>query len=77
MSPGVVFRDYAVLGDDVLIADRNVAKVYESALAKLGFSFSYQKSLISGTGSAEFAKRFRVRGLSVNLSPILSPSKVC
>ena len=33
-------------------------------------TISYQKSLISTTGAAEFAKRFRVRGLSVDLSPI-------
>ncbi|KAI5481959.1 hypothetical protein BDE02_T000500 [Populus trichocarpa] len=54
--PGVRFTRYAVLGDDVLIADTCVSQVYEQ--------------LISHSGSAEFAKRFRVRGLSVDPSPI-------
>lgn len=44
--------------------------VYEQALMRLGVKISYQKSLISDTGSAEFAKRFRVRGLEKDLSPI-------
>lgn len=69
-SPGLRFSKYAVLGDDVVIADEQVAKVYEQALGSLGLSISYQKSLISHTGSAEFAKRFRVRDLSKDLSPI-------
>lgn len=70
VHPGVLFTQYAVLGDDVVIADEKVAKVYESVLDRLGVTISYQKSLISHTGSAEFAKRFRVRNLSVDLSPI-------
>lgn len=68
MHPGVRFTSYAVLGDDVVIADQEVAKVYESALGRLGVTISYQKSLISH--SAEFAKRFRVRELRKYLSPI-------
>ncbi|KAK2995371.1 hypothetical protein RJ640_029003 [Escallonia rubra] len=42
----------------------------EKALGDLEVKICYHKSLISETGSAEFAKRFRVRGLSVDLSPI-------
>ncbi|KAB1214961.1 hypothetical protein CJ030_MR5G009949 [Morella rubra] len=67
VHPGVRFTSYAVLGDDVVIADQEVAKVYESALGGLGITISYQKSLI---GSAEFAKCFRVRELRKDLSPI-------
>lgn len=48
----------AVLGDDVVIADKKVAAVYEHALSELGVQISYQKSLISYNGCAEFAKRF-------------------
>ncbi|KAK4839043.1 hypothetical protein QYF36_018578 [Acer negundo] len=44
--------------------------VWHCAEPSLGLSISYQKSLISHTGSAEFAKRFRVRDLSKDLSPI-------
>jgi len=36
----------------------------------LGVRISYQKSLISNTGSAEFAKRFRVNDLRKDISPI-------
>nr|P92567.1 RecName: Full=Uncharacterized mitochondrial protein AtMg01410; AltName: Full=ORF204 [Arabidopsis thaliana]CAA69788.1 unnamed protein product [Arabidopsis thaliana] len=46
VHPGVRFTSYAVLGDDVVIADQEVAKVYESALGGLGVKISYQKSLI-------------------------------
>lgn len=67
VHPGVRFTSYAVLGDDVVIADQEVAKVYESALGGLGVTISSQKSLI---GSAEFAKCFRVRELRKDLSPI-------
>jgi hypothetical protein len=67
---GQLFDRYAVLGDDVVVADREVAQVYERALGELGVTISYQKSLISDTGSAEFAKRFRVRDLTKDLSPV-------
>jgi hypothetical protein len=64
------FDSYAVLGDDVVIADSSVAKVYERALEQFGVMISYQKSLISNTGCAEFAKQFRVHALRKDLSPI-------
>lgn len=70
MYPGEKFDRYTVLGDDVVIADESVARVYEEGLSSLGVTISYSKSLISHSGSAEFAKRFRVRGLAVDLSPI-------
>lgn len=35
VRPGIKFDRYAVLGDDVLIADPDVARVYQSALKKL------------------------------------------
>lgn len=47
-----------------------VAHLYEQQLGKFGVSISVQKSLISTTGAGEFAKRFRVKGMSVDLSPI-------
>lgn len=46
VDPGWDFREYCVLGDDVVIADREVARVYEAMLGKLGVNISYQKSLI-------------------------------
>lgn len=43
---GEKFTKYAVLGDDVVIADQEVARVYEQSLAwiNVGFQFSFQKS---------------------------------
>jgi hypothetical protein len=70
VHPGVYFDRYAVLGDDVVIADEEVAKVYEQGLKELGLSIYYHKSLISHSGSAEFAKRFRIRGLTKDVSPV-------
>ena len=68
--PGSRFTKYAVLGDDVLIADKNVALVYASVLDNLGVSISKSKSLISKIGCVEFAKRFLVNQLRLELSPI-------
>lgn len=41
-----------------------------SYFRRLGLTISYQKSFLSATGCAEFAKRFRVRNLSKNFSLI-------
>jgi|APAga8741243855_1050100.scaffolds.fasta_scaffold58707_2 hypothetical protein len=67
--PGRRFGDYAILRDDVVIADESVAKVYSdsAALGDLGVTISYSKSLISHSGSAEFAKRFRFRPATQSL----------
>lgn len=70
MYPGRFFLDYAVLGDDVVIADEQVAQKYAAALGELGVMISYQKSLVSHSGAAEFAKRFKTRGLTQDLSPV-------
>jgi len=43
VHPGVRFDKYAILGDDVVIADKEVSLVYERALGDLGFSISYHK----------------------------------
>lgn len=68
--PGRLFRRYAILGDDIVIADSKVAALYEQALDSLGVDISRQKSLVSSTGSFEFAKKFFVKKGSKDLSPI-------
>lgn len=68
--PGKRFLDYAVLGDDVIIANDRVAPIYSSLIDKLGVKISLQKSLISNSGAAEFAKRFLVNGMGTDLSPV-------
>lgn len=65
---GQLFTKYAVLGDYVIIADKAVAEVFSSTLPGLGVNLSTQKSFISDSGAGEFFKRFRVLGMSVDLS---------
>ena len=68
--PGKRFTRYAILGDDICIADSKVAKVYRDALDTLKVQVSLPKSLVSEIGCAEFAKKLRVRALTVDLSPV-------
>lgn len=56
------FNLYAVLGDDVVIADANVAREYLSLMDELGVKVGIHKSLISRKGVLEFAKRYFVQG---------------
>lgn len=44
------FRDYGILGDDVVIADHKVAVEYRKILTDLGVMISGSKSLVSQTG---------------------------
>jgi len=53
----VWFPHYAVLGDDIVIADTGVAKAYLSLMKSLGVDINLSKSLESTVGVAEFAKR--------------------
>jgi hypothetical protein len=56
------FLNYAILGDDVVIADRLVAQRYLSIMKEIGVDISLAKSLVSNTSSLEFAKRTWVGG---------------
>lgn len=64
------FKAYAILGDDIVIGDSRVASEYSSILSDLQVTISSQKSFISDSGACEFAKKYYVRGCSVDLSPI-------
>jgi len=60
------FRLYAVLGDDIVIADSAVAKqYYQIMVEELGVQIQETKSLISENGSFEFAKKTFIRGKEV------------
>lgn len=50
--PGKRFYKYAILGDDICIADSKVAEVYLSTLKDLGVTISLPKSLVSDVGGA-------------------------
>lgn len=51
------FRDYMILGDDVVIYDVRVARSYLIVMRTLGVDISFAKSLSSRIGVFEFAKR--------------------
>lgn len=70
MRPGNRFYDYAILGDDLVIADSEVAKEYLRIMEDCEVSISKEKSLISSTGACEFAKRFRIKNCTVDVSPV-------
>lgn len=67
--PGKQFWDYALLGDDVVIANREVALSYRRLVEGLEVKISDIKSLVS-LHACEFAKRFLVKGLSRDCSPV-------
>jgi hypothetical protein len=61
------FRDYCVLGDDVVIANEAVASEYVKIMISLGLDISEGKS-INSTVFTEFAKK--LRGPTLDISPI-------
>lgn len=60
------FTWYAVLGDDVVIADEGVANEYVRLMKEFGVEIGFHKSIISNNSSLEFAKRFYYEGEEVN-----------
>lgn len=68
--PGATFKRYAILGDDIVIADDRVAMTYASLLERIGVSISLPKSLTSRGGACEFAKGFRLNKMTVDVSPL-------
>lgn len=63
------FNDYQILGDDIVIWDKDVAVGYSELLDKLDVKINLDKSIISPEkGSGEFCKRLFLEG--VELSPL-------
>lgn len=65
------FQLYAILGDDVVIGDRNVAMEYVRIMQEIGVKIGFNKSIVSGNLSLEFAKRFFYRGEEVTPLPLV------
>lgn len=62
---GRFFSDYAVLGDDIVIANGLVAREYTRLMDEIGVGIGFAKSLVSKgkkTFGLEFAKKFIVDG---------------
>jgi hypothetical protein len=75
-----VFTDYRLLGDDIVIADGEVAEAYEALMSLLDVGINRSKS-VHAVGGAEFAKRSfaggtELTGLHWNLFGLASSSKV-
>jgi hypothetical protein len=62
------FMKYLVLGDDVIIADKQVAETYQSILASFGITVGIAKSYISSKGMFNFANQSYVG--EDNISPL-------
>lgn len=64
------FAHYAILGDDIVIADKKVANEYIETCRLLGVEIGLAKSLLSPSGKAlEFAKRTFVEQTDVSPVP--------
>lgn len=69
MSKSKLFMDYAVLGDDIVIANHRVAKSYLHIMKIIDVPINLSKSVVSRHSiGLEFAKRTLYRG--VDISPI-------
>jgi hypothetical protein len=70
IESGEWFDAYALLGDDIVIADRDVAREYRLIMEELGVEVGLAKSLISLKGlTLEFAKRTFHKGEDVSGLP--------
>jgi len=69
---GVVgwFVLYAVLGDDVVIADDRVARKYRALCRALGVTIGIEKSLVATGRTLEFAKRLFYNGTDISGLPM-------
>lgn len=69
---GTWFKDYVVLGDDIVIFNREVKDQYLKFMKALGMEFGLHKSVLSRNGTAlEFAKRMFWKGNDVSAVPVL------
>jgi len=64
------FPDYAILGDDVVIANDKVARRYRAICKIIGLGIGLSKSLIAVNKTCEFAKRLFFKGIDVSGVPM-------
>lgn len=71
IKEGEWFHDYALLGDDLVIAHPDVASMYLVVMDELGVSINLTKSVISPSGRCmEFAKKTIFNGVDVSAVPL-------
>jgi len=61
-----LFVDYQLLGDDIVICSRAVARQYLILMNQLGVGINLSKSIVSTKLSFEFAKRLGIKGQDVS-----------
>lgn len=66
-EPGRRFRDYALLGDDIVIGDPAVAARYCEWVNDFLVKIYESKYITSSIGALEFAKKFRVKPVNVKM----------
>lgn len=69
------FRDYVILGDDIVIASTAVANQYRGIMASLGMKLSPNKSVVPwvvGHTGAEFCSRLALNGSEVTPLPVVA-----
>lgn len=58
VSPGTWFDAYEITGDDLVVFDARVARLYEKTMATLGLEINLKKSVISiGKAAGEYLKK--------------------
>jgi hypothetical protein len=69
---GKLFREYGVLGDDLVIGNQLVKEKYLLIISTIGVECGIAKSLLSSSGIAiEFAKTTFYKGFNVSAVPLL------
>jgi len=67
----LLYRDYAILGDDLVLGDANVKDAYLAICDSIGVKVGLHKSILSPQGTAlEFAKRTVWNGVDVSPVPL-------
>jgi hypothetical protein len=71
VSEHKLFRNYAVLGDDIVIFNAKVAKRYHKIMTALGVECNLAKSIMAPRGDVmEFAKRLFFKGVNISPAPL-------
>lgn len=71
-SPKRVWEDrYEILGDDIVIFDKDLAETYLKVMESLGVDINISKSINSSLQGFEFAKRTFINGVNVSAISVL------
>jgi hypothetical protein len=74
----IAFQDYSILGDDIVINDKNVSRNYYKLISELGLQISEHKSITPNiiSNGFEFASRLGLDGIELSPLPVKLMSKI-